>query len=203
MADDLAALLAAMEADDDRQRAEGLDQSERWRSITRETGRFLYQLAMVRRPERIVEVGTSHGYSTVWLGLAAERLGATVTTYEVARWRYEPALENLTAAGLDDVVTAELVDPGFDDYPDAIDLVFLDAEKADYVRHFDRLVPRLAPNGVVVADNVESHRDELAGYLEHVRGHPECYSTLVPLGRGLEVTRRLVPGEVDVVEALR
>lgn len=203
MTDDLAALLAAMEADDRQQRAVGLDQSERWRSIPRETGRFLYQLAMVRRPERIVEIGTSHGYSTVWLGLAAARLGGTVTTYEVARWRHERALENLAAAGLADVVTAELVEPAFDDYPDGVDYVFLDAEKVDYGRHFDELAPRLAPNGVVVADNVESHRDELAGYLDHVRGHPEWYSTFVPVGRGLEVTRRLLPGEADAAAALR
>lgn len=201
--DDIDGLLRELEAADQKQRAEGLDRSERWRSVPRETGQFLYQLTMVRRPDRIVEIGTSHGYSTLWLGLAADRLGAEVVTYEVEAWRHDQAVENVARTGLEETVTAELVDPDFGDYPDGIGLAFVDAEKEDYVDHLRHLEPRLDAGAVVVADNVESHAETLAGYVDYVRGHPDFFSVLVPVGKGLEVTRQVDPAEADAIDALR
>lgn len=203
VSEDVEQVLRELEADDQEQRAAGLDRSERWRSIPRETGLFLYQVAMLRRPERIVEVGTSHGYSALWLGLAAERLGAVVHTYEVEDWRHERAVENVARAGLEGTVVPHLVDPDFGAFPEDIDLAFVDAEKEDYVDHVQHLEPRLASGAVVVADNIESHAESLAGYTDYVRSHPDLFSMLVPVGKGLEVTRVIDSGEADVVDALR
>ena len=68
------------------------------------------------------------------------------------------------------------------------DFVFLDAEKRDYIEHFKAVFPKLLPRGIVVADNVLSHQEELRNYLEYVRKLPSCNSILLPIERGLELT---------------
>lgn len=170
------------------------DRPEEWGqvriSVPPDTGRFLHVLVQVAKPKRILEIGMFHGYSTIWIGLAAREVGARITTLELESEKIAVAEANFAKAGLADVITviqgdgkqtlASLAGP--------YDLVFLDAAKEDYAAYFDLIYPRLSPGGVIVADNAVSHGEYLEEYFSKVRNHPNCVSVLVPIGTGEEVT---------------
>ena len=170
------------------------DRPEEWGqvriSVPPDTGRFLHVLVQVAKPKRILEIGMFHGYSTIWIGLAARAVGARITTLELEAEKIAVAEANFAKAGLADVITviqgdgkqtlATLAGP--------YDLVFLDAAKEDYAAYFDLIYPRLSPGGVIVADNAVSHGEFLEEYFSKVRNHPNCVSVLVPIGTGEEVT---------------
>ena len=165
--------------------------SERARNIRPEVGRFLNLLIKAARARRIVEVGTSNGYSTLWLAEAAATVGGAVATIDVRRVAQMEAMENVTRAGLGEVVEFILGD-AHEEIPDIkgpYDLAFLDAEKEDYVALGDLLVHKLPSGGLLVADNITSH-PETAAYLEHALTNPLLVTTVVPLGMGEAVSCR-------------
>lgn len=182
-------ILARLENEDRSQREQNLPREIRNRSLTRDAGQFLALLCRMTNARTIVEIGTSVGYSTIWLAMAAKTNGGRVITYDVDPKKVEKAKTNLKEAQLDDVVTFVLGD--VPDLPKDIDLAFFDQEKEDYRRHFELVFPKLREGGVIVADNVISHQGELKDYLHHVRNNPECNSMQIPIGRGLELTYRL------------
>ncbi|MFW9990847.1 MAG: O-methyltransferase [Candidatus Odinarchaeota archaeon] len=194
-------IMKQLEEEDRKQREAGLPSEERNRSISRDTGEFLALLVRIHKPRQIIEIGTSVGYSTLWLGISARTVNAKIISYEISEERVEKARKNLLKAELTEVVKIHHGDPRQARLQE-VDLVFLDAEKADYIDHFNAVFPVLTKGGVVVADNVTSHGDELQDYILHVRHHPSCNSMLVPIGRGLEVTRKLDPAEVEVFKSL-
>src|SRR5689334_5023620 len=136
---------------------------------------------------RILEIGTSNGYSTIWLADAAEATGGAVTSVEIDPERTELARANLAEAG----VTAELLTQDASDVlrgsPDAAwDLVFLDAERPAYAGYWPELVRVLRPDGGIVAiDNALSHADEVAEVSGLIEAEPSVTSALVPAGAGL------------------
>jgi len=159
-------------------------------SIPPETGKFLYVLVRAARPKRILEVGMFHGYSTLWMGLAARAVGATITTLELDPEKVAVAKQNFARAGLTDVISV-LVGDGrqtLAGLTGPYDFAFLDAAKEDYATYFDLIYPRLSPGGVLVADNAISHGEHLTAYFAKVRNHPNLVSVLVPIGTGEELT---------------
>ena len=154
------------------------------------TGRFLFALAACQAGIEVLEVGGSRGYSSIWLAAGARVLSGRLTSLEsdlakCAAWR-----ANVAEAGLDE--WAELIEgdahAALAASQDTFDLVFLDAEKDDYEALFRLARPLLEPGGLVVADNVLSHRDELGGYSERRQSDPDLLSVTVPLDSGLELT---------------
>ncbi len=138
------------------------------------------------RPRAILEIGTSGGYSTAWLATAARSVGATVTTLEIDPVKVQRATSNLREAVVDDIVTIVQGD-AFDylrDRRKPIDFVFLDAEKEDYVRFLELIVPRLPAGGLLVADNLISHADDLAQFRRRAESDPRLAAVIVPIGRG-------------------
>src|SRR5215510_10235310 len=98
------------------------------------------------------------------------------------------ARRNLTMDGLADAV--EIVERSADTLgrlPGPFDLVFLDADRPSYLRYLELVVPKLRPGGLLVADNVTSHANELTEYLARVKSHPELFTVTVPIGNGEEV----------------
>jgi predicted O-methyltransferase YrrM len=180
------AVLTRLEEEDARERRDSIDRSRRLRQITPEVGSFLHTLALATRPDRILEIGTSGGYSTIWLATAARALGATVTTVEIDPAKIRRAAPNIAEAGVSDTVT--VVEGDAFEYlalPEgSFQFVFLDAEKEDYEAFLERLVGILPVGGLIVADNLTSHADELAGFRERALSHPLLSSVVVPIGRG-------------------
>jgi len=164
-------------------------------NITRDTGRLLWILVCATRATRILEVGTSNAFSTIWLADAARATGGRVTTLEVNPDKIALARANLASAGLGDVVDilegqaaetlATLAGP--------FDLVFLDADRPSYLTYLELVVPRLRTGGLLVADNVTSHASELVDYLRRVKSHPELFAVTVPIGNGEEIALKLGP----------
>lgn len=184
----LAEILERLEVEDDQQREANLPPAERNRSIPRDVGEYLSVFIRGMKPMRIVEVGTSVGYSTLWLGMAAKSYGGNVISYEIDENRAIQAAANIKEAGLDNIVQVIHKDVMEAEVPTDIDLIFFDQEKSDYYPHFLQLFPKLKPGGIIIADNVISHFEELRKYIEHVRDHPDCDSVMNPIGRGLEIT---------------
>jgi predicted O-methyltransferase YrrM len=184
------AVLARLEAEDADERARGLPPEQRGRAVAPTTGRFLFALVAPQTDCEVLEVGGGRGYSSIWLGAGARYLGGRVLSLErdpamAARWR-----ENVREAGLEswaDLVEGDALEvlPGIDD---VFDLVFLDAAKPEYEAYFALARERVEPGGLIVADNVLSHPDELGPYSRARQADPGLLSVTVPLDRGLELS---------------
>jgi predicted O-methyltransferase YrrM len=159
-----------------------------------ETGQFMNLLIREAKSKVILEIGTSYGYSTLWLAEAARSIGGKVISLELQANKQQYARERLTEVGLSDVVEFRLGDAQelIANLESSIDFVLLDLWKDLYIPCFDRFHPRLNPNAIVVADNMlfpESARAHAAEYRKHVRSKTDMQSLLLPIGSGLEVSR--------------
>jgi predicted O-methyltransferase YrrM len=169
------------------------ERPRRMLNITPDTGRFLWILIRATGATRILEVGTSNAYSTIWLADAARDTGGRVITLERDPNKVRLARENLARAGVAAWVevregrAAETLAA----LPGPFDLVFLDADRGSYRTYLELAIPRLVPGGLLVADNVVSHRTELEDFLARVKTHPQLLSVTVPVGKGEEVAYKL------------
>jgi predicted O-methyltransferase YrrM len=162
-------------------------------NIPPETGQFLRSLVISTKARRVLEVGMSDGYSTLWLASALEEIGGGVISLEQADEKVRLARENFRRAGLEGVVKIEHADAreAVQHLDGPFDLVFIDAWKQDYPYYFQQAYPKVVPGGLILADNAISHQEELAPYLQAVRNHPGCESVLVPIGSGVEMTLKV------------
>jgi predicted O-methyltransferase YrrM len=154
-------------------------------------GAFLAWLVGLLGAQRVLEVGTSNGYSAIWLARALAGTGGTLVTLEVDPRKIAMARDNVARAGLDERVTivegpavASLLVLG-----GTFELVFIDADKPrypDYLREVRRLV---APGSVIVADNMTTHAEETASYRAAVAADAALESVALPIGGGFLVSR--------------
>ena len=161
---------------------------QRLRNVEPETAELLGVLVRALGARRVLEIGTSNGYSTIWLGDAAEAVGGTVLSLEIEAERTAQAVENLTEAGVADFVELRTQDAAealrsFAD--DAFDLIFLDAERTEYTSYWPDLIRALRASGLLVVDNTLSHAKELVEFSELVYGDERVTSTLVTVGAGV------------------
>ena len=188
--DRIRAVLARLEAEDARERADGVPQERRARAVAPTTGRFLFALVAPQNGCEVLEIGGSRGYSATWLAAAARLLGGRVLSIEHDPAKCEAWRANIAEAGLEE--WAELIEgDAYEVLPaleDVFDVVFLDAEKDDYERLFALARTKLEPGGLVVADNVLSHEETLGAYSRARQADPGLESVTVPLDRGLELS---------------
>jgi predicted O-methyltransferase YrrM len=193
----LATLLAELErfgAEPDRATA---DRSRRMLNITRATGEFLAVLVRATAARNVLEIGTSNGYSTLWLAEAVATTGGHVTTLEHSAAKVALAQANFQRAGPADRITVVHADAArvIAEAQDAAwDLIFLDADRARYPAWWPQLKRILRPGGLLVADNATSHPEEMAPFLALVRGDPQFTTCLVPPRQ-----RRVPGGEIRQV----
>lgn len=186
--DDLQALkdeLARFGADNDAvQTARG----KRMLNITPDTGQLLAVLVHATQARQVLEVGTSNGYSTLWLAEAAAAIGGHVTTLEYAQDKADLAAANFARAGLQASITQVLGDAGrwLEDAADAsVDLLFLDSDRGAYLDWWPHLRRVLKPGGgLMVVDNATSHAQEMAGFMQAVRADAAFRCSEVPVGNG-------------------
>ena len=187
-----AAVLRRLEVEDGRERADALAREHRLRSVTPEVGRFLHLLVKLTGARNILEVGTSGGYSTIWLASAARETGGHVTTLEIDPEKVERAQRNISEAGLAGLATIVEGD-AFQTLPalaGPFDFAFLDAEKEMYLPLLEPLVGLLRSGGLLVADNLLSHAEELAPFRRAAESHPELECVLIPIPRGELLCRK-------------
>ena len=169
----------------DEQRA---DRVQRLRNVEPETAELLGVLVRAMGATRVLEIGTSNGYSTIWLADAAEAVDGTVLSLEIEAERTAEAQDNLRHAGVADRVELRTEDAAeaLRSFPDdAFDLVFLDAERPLYAGYWPELIRVMRPSGLLVVDNTLSHAKELVEFSELVYASSEVTSTLVTVGAGV------------------
>lgn len=184
--------MQALEEIDARDRVDGTPRMERLRQIRPSTGKFLAILAAGAPEGDFIEIGASAGYSTLWLALAARHLGRKITTFEVLPEKVALARETYARAGVEDVVELVAGDardhlPGFID----VAFCFLDAEKEVYGDCYDIVVPRLAPRGLLAADNAINHRETLQPVLDRAHDDARVAAVVVPIDNGVLLCRKL------------
>jgi caffeoyl-CoA O-methyltransferase len=182
------AILERLYAEDAAQRAAGLPSSQRTRNVERETGRWLALLVRATTAREVLEIGSSNGVSTIWLAEAARENGGRVTGTEILPERAAEANNNLAAAGLAAVARVIVGDAQATvaSLPGPFDLVFIDAEKDDYVDHLEAVIDRVRPGGLVLADNVISH--DVSAYQALLRARTDVETVTIPIDRGVEFT---------------
>jgi predicted O-methyltransferase YrrM len=164
------------------------DRLDRLRNLEPETGRLLAVLVRALRPTRLLEIGTSNGYSTLWLADAARAVGGTLVSVEVEAARSDAARVNLEEAGLAETVELRVEDAG-ETLAQSKDgewgFVLLDAERPAYVGYWPDLRRSLAPGGLVAVDNVLSHAGEVAEFRALVESDPSVATAVDPIGAGV------------------
>lgn len=187
-------VLGRLEEEDAREDREGVPVAQRSLACGPEAGRLLFALVAPNGGCRVLEVGASRGYSTIWLAAAARLAGGRVMSLEREQAKIDAWRRNVADAGLTDwaelvegdaFAALERLEPGFQ-------VVFLDAWKDDYERYFEIARTMLGPGGVVVADNVRSN-PVVAAYARARQADPTLASVTLPIGNGLEVTAVATP----------
>jgi predicted O-methyltransferase YrrM len=141
---------------------------------------------------RALEVGTSNGYSTIWLAWSLAPAGGSIVSIDRNPDKHALARENLRRAGFLDAVdlrtgdAAEIVRA----LAGPFDLVFLDADRRKFPEIMEALWPKIAPRALVIADNVRSHPEEIAEYLKLISSRADFQHTTVPVGKGLSIAYR-------------
>ena len=181
-----------LESLDERDRTDGTERMQRLRQIPPETGQFLSLLCASAPPGEILEIGTSAGYSTLWLSLAARATGRKLTTFEILPEKIALAEETLRAGQVEDVVSLVSGDardflPNFED----IGFCFLDAEKEVYGDCYDLIIPNLVSGGLLVADNAINHRQTLQPMLDRAQADARVDALIVPIGKGELICRKI------------
>jgi predicted O-methyltransferase YrrM len=158
-------------------------------NLARPSAELLFVLARLMKPREIIEVGTANGYSAIVLGAAVQPFGGRVTTIERSGRLVEMARKNILDAGLQDTVT---VYPGgahkvLKRLPGTFEFVFLDGTKTEYAGYFDLLRPKLASAALLLADNMLSHRNDVAPFFDAVGNDTHFVHAIFPVGLGLLV----------------
>jgi caffeoyl-CoA O-methyltransferase len=177
---------------DAQDRQDGSTLLQRLRQVPPETGRFLAVLAASAPPGAYLEIGTSAGYSTLWLALACRELGRCLITFEVLEEKAHLAKETFRLARVEEIVKLVEGDARefLRDYTD-ISFCFLDAEKEHYLECYELLIPNMVSGGLLVADNAISHRDPLKPFLDRTLADERVDSLIVPIGKGVLVCRKI------------
>lgn len=183
--------MAYLEQIDCRDRDDGTPRMQRLRQIPPETGQFVALLAAMAPDGAWVEIGTSAGYSALWLSLACRLRGTTLTTYEVLPEKVRLARETFDCAGVSDIVRLEHADARKHlASSEGVAFCFLDAEKEIYAECYELVVPRLVPGGILVADNAINHRAALAPMIDRALADERVDAMVVPIAKGELVCRR-------------
>lgn len=185
------ARMRELEQIDSRDRSDGTSRMRRLRQIPPEVGRFIAVLAAAAPEGRCIEIGTSAGYSTLWLALACRATGRKVTTFEILDEKAALANATFDAAGVAD--TVDLV------HGDALDLLpaddgigfcFLDAEKEIYDRCYEAVLPSMVQGRILIADNAINHQATLRPMLDQALQDQRVDALIVPIGKGELVCRK-------------
>lgn len=191
------AVLSKMEAFGRRHDAAEPEHARRMLNLEPETAKLLSIFLRSARTKSVLEIGTSNGYSTIWIAASVQSHGGRVFSIDRSPEKHALAKENLAKAGLGDAVSLITGDAtaAVEQLPGPWDAVFFDADRFSAPRQLHFIYPRLAPQAFLFADNVLSHPDEIRPYIEAVNALRDFTHVIVPVGKGLSVAFRSGSGE--------
>jgi len=164
------------------------DRLERLRNLEPDSAQLLAVLVRAMGARRLLELGTSNGYSTLWLADAIGGVGGRLVSVDVDPARSALAAQNLDRAGLRELVDLRVQDARVslrETLDASLDMIFLDAERPAYAGYWPDLARVLRPGGLLVVDNVLSHADQLSDFRALVRSDQRVSEAIVPTGAGL------------------
>ncbi|HYM10550.1 MAG TPA: O-methyltransferase [Bryobacterales bacterium] len=154
-------------------------------------GDYLSKLVQKLKAQRVLEIGTSNGYSSIWFALGLRAAGGKLLTLDIDEGRRSLALKNFRATGMDDIIESRLGDALkiLPTLKGPFDLVFIDAWKPDYKKYLDIVLPLVRSGGVIAAHNVVSHSDEMQDFLAEIKTNPQLKTEIVRVGpSGLSIS---------------
>ncbi len=161
--------------------------------VSRETGRLLSTLVHAMQANRILEIGTAYGYSTLWMALAQPPVG-TIWTIDPDVERTDVALDYFRRAGEDDNITI-MNSPALEILPNLevrnLDIVYIDAVKSEYREYLDLAIPMLKRSGLVIVDDLLGDLNTMREFNEYFLNHPDLDATILPLGNGTGIGARV------------
>lgn len=166
-------------------------------NVDRPSANFLNLLIQIKNVQSALEIGTSNGYSSIWLAKALKKTGGKLTTLEYWQKRMDLALLNFKKTNVDDIITP-IVGDAIEILADMnkkrsmeFDFIFVDANKAEYIQYFNSFDPLLKKGGVIVADNILSHYKKTKDYVETLLNHPNYQSQLLDFDAGMLLSYKL------------
>lgn len=173
--------------------------------VSRETGRFLSVMVHMMQANRILEIGTAYGYSTLWMALAQPPVGK-IWTIDTDSSRTDVALSYFKRAGEDDYITIfnqDAIELLENFQQRNLDIVFIDANKLEYRQYLDLAIPMLKRSGIVVIDDCLLNREDVAEsddddtiaamreFNDYFLSHPQLDATILPLGDGTGIGAKI------------
>jgi predicted O-methyltransferase YrrM len=168
------------------------DRSRKMLNLERETAEMVSKLIIGREAKRVLEIGTSNGYSTIWLAASVEPEGRVISI-ERNPEKHGMAKESLERAGLLDRTELLLGDATeiVAGLKGPFDAMFFDADRISAPEQLALLLPTLSPDALLLADNARSHPEEIARYLAAINARTDFDHSIVSVGKGLSVAFRL------------
>ena len=165
-------------------------------NIARETANFLNMLIKISNAKNVLEIGTSNGYSAIWLALGLKETKGHLTTIEFWEKRQSIARENFKICEVDNLITP-VIGSAFEIMEDMnshnkkFDFIFMDANKAEYLGYFEIADKMLLPGGIIAADNVLSHKEKVKPFVDKIFSRPDYQTEILDLPAGLLVARKI------------
>jgi len=169
-------------------------QKEFW-NLDRECANFLYSLIKIKQAKNVLEIGTSNGYSGVWILKALKETKGQLTTIEfwekrqsIARKNFKicvPEVKCISKIGSAKIVLEDILDDILKNKIEKFDFVFIDANKKEYIEYFKLIDKMLVSNGVILADNILSHYEKTKDYIENLFQKENYSSQILELGAGM------------------
>ena len=155
---------------------------------------FIEFLIKTSKAKNVLELGTSNGYSGLRIALALKETGGKLTTVEYWEKRRSVAVENFKKCGVDDIITAKLGSalPVIQEelQNEIFDFVFIDANKAGYIKFFEAIDPLLEKGGIIVADDVLSHEEQVKPFVDEIMSRDDYSAQILNLPDGVLIARK-------------
>lgn len=181
-----------LEEIDLKDRVDGTPRLERLRQIPPETGKFLSILAASVPKGEFIEIGTSAGYSTLWITLACKLVESKIITFEILEEKVKLAKETFNQTNMEEYI--ELIEGDARNYLKNyknIAFCFLDAEKEVYEDCYDLVIPNMVKGGILIADNAINHYETLKPMIDKALMDQRVDALVVPIGKGELLCRKI------------
>lgn len=157
-------------------------------NVSRQSGNFINMLIKLMNAKNALELGTSNGYSGIWIADALKQTGGHLTTIEFWEKRQCLARANFDKCSLSDIITCKIgsaYDVIKNEIKDTFDFVFIDANKGEYIKYFEVIHPLLKKGGVILADNITSHAEKVKPFVDEISNNPEYQVQILDLPDGM------------------
>lgn len=166
-------------------------------NVDRPSANFLNMMVKITNSKSALEIGTSNGYSGIWIAKALKQTGGHLTTLEYWEKRSSLAIENFKRAGVNDIITTitgdaiEILKEMKEKNSPKFDFIFVDANKAEYIEYYKSYDSLLDVGGVIIADNILSHYKKTKDFVETLMNNPNYQSQILNFEAGMMLSYKI------------